>query len=225
MSVPISSQSRSPLMESIIHDNIDKILNEVTYLNTKSTAFYDNFFSMVQPSSPPSLSLNIPQNNTDTDATVNSNHDVTDHLEHQVFNIFESIENEYENSNSVAPSTDKLIHAGVNKTISNIVSSLSETTPSQVDQTSSLNDVLAINTSSLDAMTTSLNVMSPSNEATHAGMTQLNARGNERNLLTGNPSFMDKASKEVFTHKQFPESSNKRQKRQMPNPSVGGAWN
>lgn len=44
----------------------------------------------------------------------------------------------------------------------------------------------------------------------------------ECNLLTGNPSTMDKAIKEVFTHKQIPESLNRRQKRQMPSPSGVG---
>lgn len=178
VNVPVASQSRSPLTESIIHDNIDKILNEVTYLNNKSTLFYDNFSSMIKSSSPPSLSLNMPQNNADNDAIVNLNHNTTNQLEHQVFDILESIENDDGNSSFVTPPTDYSTHAGMIKTISNIGSSLSETTPSQADKTLSLNDELALS-ASLDATTTSLSVMSPPNEVSHAGIDSSTAYPNE----------------------------------------------
>lgn len=61
---PLASQTRSPLVESIIHENIDKILTEVSDLNVKSTEFFGQYLAAGRSTtSPPSLSVSNTHDN------------------------------------------------------------------------------------------------------------------------------------------------------------------
>lgn len=65
------TQTRSPLVESIMHENLDKILAELNDLNVKSTAFFD-YCSLGQSSSTSTSTNNIHATTQSQDMLTNS---------------------------------------------------------------------------------------------------------------------------------------------------------